>query len=310
MTPSGAVTDLPWLDPRLYSSRPSRREAEAFCRELAERHYENFSVVSFLLPRPLRQHFANVYSYCRISDDLADELGDRQHALERLAEWGRHLDRCYEGEEAHPVFVALGVTIRQFDIPKQPFADLLAAFRQDQEQDRYETWTDLLGYCANSANPVGRLVLYLSGYRDERRQTLSDATCTALQLANFWQDVHRDYEKNRVYIPQELMRAHGCSEEMILRRAADQRWVSLMKELIGRTRELFAHGLELPPLLDGRLRLAIELFSRGGMEVLRAIEVDCRYDTRTRRPALSGTRKNLLILEALARSCLPRRGGQ
>ena len=310
MTPSGAVTHLPWLDPLLYSSRPSRREAEAFCRELAERHYENFTVVSFLLPRALRQHFANVYAYCRISDDLADELGDPRDALERLAEWGRHLDRCYEGEAAHPVFVALGVTIRQFDIPKEPFADLLAAFRQDQEQDRYDTWADLLGYCANSANPVGRLVLYLSGYRDARRQELSDATCTALQLANFWQDVARDYEKNRVYIPQDVMRAHGCSEEMIRRRDADARWASLMKELIARTRELFARGLGLPPLLNGRLRLAIELFSRGGMEVLRAIEVDCRYDTLSRRPQLSGARKNLLILETLARSCLPRRGGQ
>ncbi|PYV15300.1 MAG: squalene synthase HpnC [Acidobacteria bacterium] len=302
MTSPGGVTNLPWLDPRLYQSRVSRAEAEAFCRALAERHYENFTVVSFLLPRPLRQHFANVYAYCRVSDDLADEIGDRERALSRLAEWGSHLDRCYEGESTHPVFVALAATIREFDIPKGPFADLLVAFRQDQLQTRYRTWQELLGYCANSANPVGRLVLHLSGYRDERRRLLSDATCTALQLANFWQDVARDYERGTIYVPEEVMRAHGYSEELLARRVADERWTALMEDLIGRTRALFAQGLELPRLIPGRLRLAIELFSRGGLAVLRAIERECRYDTLHRRPALSRRRKALLIAAALTRS--------
>src|SRR6266545_2508005 len=151
MKSNGAVDNLFWLDRSWYSKGVTQKEAEAFCRALARRHYENFTVVSFLLPRRLRQHFANVYAYCRVSDDLADEIGDRERALARLAEWGRHLDRCYEGEATHPVFVALAATIREFDIPKGPFADLLVAFRQDQFQTRYRTWQELLGYCANSA---------------------------------------------------------------------------------------------------------------------------------------------------------------
>src|SRR6266498_2803922 len=159
MKSNSAVENLFWLDRSWFEKRISQQEAESFCRDLARQHYENFTVVSFLLPRKLRQHFANVYSYCRVADDLADELGDPQRSLERLEEWEEHLNRCYAGDCSHPVFVALQSTIRQFDIPKQPFADLLKAFRQDQSQTRYQSWEDLLGYCRYSANPVGRLGL-------------------------------------------------------------------------------------------------------------------------------------------------------
>ena len=169
--------------------------AQNYTRWLATHHYENFNVVSWLLPKELHQHFYNVYAYCRWADDLGDEIPDAQRALELLDWCEAELNACYQGQPSHPVFVALRETVVAKEIPKQPFADLLKAFRQDQTVKRYPTWDSVLKYCVYSANPVGRLVLYLCGYRDERRQLLSDATCTALQLANFWQDVSRDLEK-------------------------------------------------------------------------------------------------------------------
>src|SRR6058998_3310616 len=229
MKSNGAVENLFWLDRSWYSKGVSQREAEAFCRALARSHYENFTVISFLLPRRLRQHFANVYAYCRVSDDLADETRDPQRALQLLDEWNEHLNLCYQGKAIHPVFVALGSTIREFQIPKQPFEDLLAAFRQDQTKSRYRTWQELLDYCRNSANPVGRLVLYLCGYRDPDRQALSDFTCTALQLANFWQDVSRDLDKDRIYIPEDLMASNGLAEADLFDRRFDGRYRRLMR---------------------------------------------------------------------------------
>jgi squalene synthase HpnC len=169
-------------------------EAERYTRRLATHHYENFNVVSWLLPHRLHQHFYNLYAYCRWADDLGDEIPDPGKALALLNEWDQELRDCYAGEPSHPVFIALRETISALDIPIEPFSDLLVAFRQDQTVRRYETWNDVFAYCRYSANPVGRLVLYLCGYRDAVRQRLSDATCTALQLANFWQDITRDLE--------------------------------------------------------------------------------------------------------------------
>ena len=162
---------------------------------MAESHYENFSVASLVSAQRLRQHFFNVYAYCRISDDLGDEVGDASVSLRLLDEWEAELEACYRGQPRHPVFVALAESVQRFDIPQQPFADLLTAFRQDQRVTRYATFADVIDYCHYSANPVGRLVLYLCGYRDAERQGLSDYTCTALQLANFWQDVTLDFAK-------------------------------------------------------------------------------------------------------------------
>ena len=176
-------------------------EGRAYTRWLATSHYENFHVVSFLLPKRLHQDFYNVYAYCRWSDDLADEIGDTAESLRLLAWWRGELDAMYAGRATHPVFAALAPTVAQYGIPRQPFSDLLDAFVQDQTVTRYRNWEELFGYCRNSANPVGRLVLYLGGYSDDARQRLSDATCTALQLANFWQDVTVDLLKDRVYIP-------------------------------------------------------------------------------------------------------------
>ena len=273
-------------------------EAQAYTRWLATHHYENFNVASWLLPKELHQHFYNLYAYCRWADDLGDEIPLRERALELLDWWERELDACYEGRPSHPVFVALRETIAAKDVPKQPFADLLKAFRQDQLVKRYPTWDAVLDYCVYSANPVGRLVLYLCGYRDEERQRLSDATCTALQLANFWQDVSRDLEIGRIYIPLDRAAAHGLSEQDIVGRKFDARYVSLMKELIEYTRGLFEKGMPLAKKVEGKLSVDLEMFSRGGLAVLDAIEA-MGYDTLHQRPEVSKVKQVGLLGRAL-----------
>src|SRR5215469_2159548 len=262
------------------------REAQAYTRWLATHHYENFNVVSWLLPKELHQYFYNLYAYCRWADDLGDEIPAKDRALELLTWWETELDSCYEGRPSHPVFVALRETVLAKDVPKQPFADLLKAFRQDQVVKRYGTWDGVLDYCLYSANPVGRLVLYLCGYRDEGRQKLSDATCTALQLANFWQDVARDLEKGRIYIPLDRAAAHGLSEQEIVEKRFDQRYVALMKELIEYTRTLFKKGMPLSTMVDGKLSVDLAMFGRSGLAVLDAIEA-MGYDTLHLRPEVS-----------------------
>jgi squalene synthase HpnC len=268
--------------------------AQEYTRWLATHHYENFNVVSWLLPKDLHQHFYNLYAYCRWADDLGDEIPQKERALELLDWWERELDVCYDGRPSHPVFVALRETIIAKNIPKQPFADLLRAFRQDQNVKRYPTWNSMIGYCVYSANPVGRLVLYLCGYRDEERQAMSDATCTALQLANFWQDVSRDLEKGRIYIPLDVAAAHGLSESGIVERRFDHRYVNLMKDLIARTRQLFAQGAPLARMVSGRLSVDLEMFSRGGVAVLDAIEA-MGYDTLHSRPSISKSKQIRLL---------------
>ncbi len=276
----------------------SAEEAQEYTRWLATHHYENFNVVSWLLPKALHQHFYNLYAYCRWADDLGDEVPDPNRALELLHWWEHELNACYEGKPSHPVFVALRETIVAKDVPKQPFADLLKAFRQDQTVKRYPNWDAVLGYCMNSANPVGRLVLYLCGYHDEERQRLSDATCTALQLANFWQDVSRDLDIGRIYIPLDAAAAHGLSENDIVECRFDDRYVRLMKDLIARTGALFAEGQPLAKMVDGRLSVDLEMFTRGGLAVLDAIEA-MGYDTLHHRPAVSKLKQATLLGRAL-----------
>ena len=277
----------------------SLEEAQRYTRRLATRHYENFNVVSWLLPRALHQHFYNVYAYCRWADDLGDEVASPARALELLDAWEDELRLVYrEGRgPKHPVLIALRETVRAKEIPIEPFSDLLRAFRQDQSVRRYATWDDMTGYCVYSANPVGRLVLYVCGYRDRERQQLSDFTCTALQLANFWQDVSRDLDIGRIYIPLEALAEHGLTEQDIVSRRFDGRYVALMKSLIARTRELFAAGLPLAQRVDDSLRIDIELFSRGGMAILDAIE-GAGYNTLERRPSLGKAAKLKLVARA------------
>jgi len=279
----------------------SPEAAQRYTKWLATHHYENFNVVSWLLPKELHQHFYNVYSYCRWADDLGDEVPDKHRALELLGWWETELDVCYDGRPSHPVFVALRETIIAKNVPKQPFADLLKAFRQDQVVKRYPTWETVLDYCVYSANPVGRLVLYLCGYRDEQRQKLSDATCTALQLANFWQDVSRDLEKGRIYIPLDCAVAHGLSEKEIVGRKFDQRYVALMKELVEYTRDLFQKGMPLASMVSGKLSVDLSMFSRGGLAVLDSIEA-MGYDTLNRRPEVSKGKQVRLLGRAIVAS--------
>jgi len=276
---------------------PSVAEAREYCRRLARSHYENFSVASWFLPERLRQHFFNIYAYCRISDDLGDEVGDPDASLELLDQWQAELDACYDGSPRHPVFVALAETVREFDIPRQPFVDLLTAFRQDQRVSRYETFEDLLGYCRYSANPVGHLVLYLCGYRDSQRQALSDCTCTALQLANFWQDVSVDYAKGRIYLPVEDLRRYNVTEPELAAARNTQAFCELMRFEVQRARDWFRQGEPLAGQVDRELAVDIELFSRGGQEILNAIERQ-GYAVLGRRPAISKTRKLALVARA------------
>jgi squalene synthase HpnC len=276
---------------------PTLAAAQQYCRRLARSHYENFSVASWFLPPSLRQHFFNVYAYCRISDDLGDEVGDPAASLRLLEQWEMELHACYAGSPRHPVFVALAETVRGFDIPKQPFADLLTAFRQDQTVIRFPVFQDVLNYCRNSANPVGHLVLYLCGYRDSERQALSDFTCTALQLANFWQDVSDDYGKGRIYLPLEDLSRFQVAEQDIAERRNTAAFCELMRFEVSRAREWFARGLPLIKKVDKQLAVDLELFSRGGQEILNAIE---RQDFRVlgRRPSISKTRKLALVARA------------
>jgi squalene synthase HpnC len=280
---------------------PSEAEAREYCRRLARSHYENFSVASWFLPERLRQHFFNVYAYCRISDDLGDEVGDAGASLQLLDQWENELNACYDGDHTrhprHPVFVALAETVRKFEIPKHEFADLLTAFRQDQSVGRYETFNDLLGYCRYSANPVGHLVLYLCGYRDSERQQVSDYTCTALQLANFWQDVSADFAKGRIYLPLEDLRRFGVSEAAIRDGENTSAFCEMMRFEVERAREWFAQGLPLITKVERELATDIELFSRGGQEILNAIERQgCAV--LGRRPAISKARKLALVARA------------
>ena len=276
-------------------------EAESYTRWLSTNHYENFHVVSFLLPKRLHQDFYNVYAFCRWADDLADEMGDTAASLRLLAWWRRELHSMVAGSATHPVFVALKVTAAKHQLPQEPFDDLITAFERDQTITRYATYQDVYEYCKYSANPVGRLVLYLCGYSDAERQRLSDATCTALQLANFWQDVSVDLLKNRVYIPLEAMTRHGYSEDDLFARRETPAFQAVMKEVTGRARLLFEEGLPLVQMVSRRLSLDLDLFSRGGMMVLDKIEQQ-HYLVLGRRPSISKAERVQLLLTSLVRA--------
>ena len=276
----------------------SVEEAYALCDKLAKAHYENFTVGSWFLPRDKRKHLYAVYAFCRTVDDLGDEYhGDRMRALDL---WEQEVEQCYRGTPQHPYMIALQETISTFDIPKEPLLKLIQANRMDQVNRRYPAYQDLDFYCQHSANPVGHLVLYVCGYRDEERQRLSDYTCTALQLANFWQDVARDFAMGRIYIPLEDMARFGYSEDELARGTVNDGFRWLMVFEVGRARELFHRGLKLVGTLDGRLKLDVALFSAGGMKVLDAIEGQ-GYDVLSSRPALSKAAKVRLMLGTMLR---------
>ncbi len=286
-------------------SQPGTREyvAEAFthCERLAKTHYENFSVGTRLIPRELRKHFYSVYAFCRGVDDLGDEAaGDR---LALLDEWERQLDLCYEGTPTHPYFIALQSTIRSFDIPREPFSRLVEANRRDQRVLKHPDFQELIDYCDHSANPVGHLVLYVFGHREPELHALADHTCTALQLANFWQDVERDFAMGRIYLPADEMERFGVTKEMIRTRKTTPEFRNLMRFQVDRTRELFIKGYELVHRVNGQAKIDLALFTGGGLSILRAIE-KLDYDVLSKRPEVSGFTKIRLLVSAYTRSRL------
>jgi squalene synthase HpnC len=283
----------------------SLAESRAYCAYVAKAHYENFTVASLLLPRRLVSHFHAVYAYCRWSDDLADETAGGQEALDLIAWWRDELLACYEEagigrEPRHPVMVALRETIRHFNIPPRPFLALLLAFEQDQKVKRYDTFDQLTSYCNCSANPVGHLVLMLFECFDAERARLSNEVCTGLQLANFWQDVARDFAIGRIYLPAEDRARFGVSEGDIAAGRCTPAFRELMRFEVDRARGFFDRGAKLLPLLPRQARIDVDLFIRGGRAILRAIE-QRDYDVLSRRPEVSKWEKGKLLLGAVAR---------
>ncbi len=280
---------------------PSLPEAEAYCRRLATSHYENFPLVSWLLPRELHQHFYNVYAYCRWADDLGDEVGDCARSLELLGWWRQELDRCYAGETSHPVFVALQPTIAEFAIPRQPFADLISAFEQDQHVREYDTFDQLRDYCRRSADPVGRIVLHLGRQFNEPNAAWSDSICTGLQLANFWQDVARDYDIGRIYLPREDYERFGYRRTDFDQRLESPEFLELMRFQVDRARDRLRAGLPLIERLPGRLQVDIDLFAHGGLKILQRIEA-IGFCVWQQRPKVTKTDALSLLLGAVGRA--------
>jgi squalene synthase HpnC len=271
--------------------------ANRYCRDLAERHYENFTVASCWLHRRYRQHFCNLYAFCRLADDRADETGDHLQSLRLLADWRSQLGDCFAGTARHPAFVALRETIRQFALPREPFEDLLSAFEQDQQQVRYETFEDLRDYCRRSANPVGRLVLCLLGERSPTAFELSDAICTGLQWANFCQDVAADWQRGRIYLPQQSCRSFGYTADDFAARRCNTAFRGLLAQEVARAERLLESGRALIGRVPDELQIPIDLFRRGGLAILRYIRRQL-YDVWTRRPTVSRGQKLRLVLAA------------
>jgi len=251
----------------------SLQQAHAYCLDLAKTHYENFPLLLWMCPRRLRRPLAAVYAWCRWADDLADEIPNCQRSLELLDWWREELDTCFAGDPTHPVTLALQQTVADFGLDRQPFDNLLEAFSIDQSVHRYDTFDQLLGYCRNSANPVGRIVLQLAGGCDESTVVCSDAICTGLQLANFLQDVRRDHDAGRVYLPREDLERFGYDETSLTNQVTTDGFLELMRFEVDRSREILDGGRRLPTLLSGfRVPVMVDLFARGGAKILDRIE--------------------------------------
>jgi squalene synthase HpnC len=281
------------------TERVSREQALAYCARLTATHYENFSVVTWLTPREHRPALKSIYAYCRWSDDLGDEVDDRARALELLSWWRGELRAMYRGDARHPVMVALQDTVRRYAIPIEPFEALISAFEQDQTVTEYQTYEQLLDYCTRSANPVGHLVLYVSGSYTAENARLADCTCTGLQLANFWQDVARDLAIGRIYLPREDRERFGCSESDLRAHRFTPGFAALLRLEVERARSLLALGRALVPRIPGPLAIDIDLFSRGGLAILELIE-SRGFDVLSSRPSLSRWTKVSLLGRALA----------
>jgi squalene synthase HpnC len=284
----------------LPATRPTLAEAQAWCRHLATTHYENFHVATWFLPKRARPHFESIYAFSRAADDLGDEVADRETATRLLGEWRVMLDECYDNPAAsmHPVFVALHQTIVETGVPKQLFDDLISAFEMDQRVTMHQSLDDLIGYSRLSANPVGRLVLWVSGYQDERRARLSDKVCTALQLANFWQDVVEDWERGRRYIPADQMQRFGVSDAMIAAKKFTPEFHAMMQFLVEYAGTMLREGGAIANEVDAELAVTLRLFEAGGRAALDGI-IAQDYDVLKQRPSVSKITKAKLLAGAL-----------
>ena len=291
------------------AERVSRDEAYAYCAHLTATHYENFSVVTWLTPREHRPAFQSIYAFCRWSDDLGDEIGDPARSLELLEWWRGELRAMYQGQARHPVMVALAETVSSYRIPIDPFEALIDAFVQDQTVTEYQTYSQLVDYCTRSANPVGHLVLHVAGAHTAENARLADATCTALQLANFWQDVARDLAIGRIYLPREDREQFGYPESDLKALRFTQAFAELMRFEVERTRALFDQGRALVPRIPGALAIDIDMFSRGGLAILDRIEAR-GFDVLGGRPALTRWTKIGLLGRALVGLGMARIGGR
>jgi len=291
------------------AERVSRDEACVYCAHLTATHYENFSVVTWLTPREHRPAFQSIYAFCRWSDDLGDEIGDPARSLELLEWWRGELRAMYQGQARHPVMVALAETVSSYRIPIDPFEALIDAFVQDQTVTEYQTHSQLVDYCTRSANPVGHLVLHVAGAPTAENARLADATCTALQLANFWQDVARDLAIGRIYLPREDREQFGYPESDLKALRFTRAFAELMRFEVERTRALFDQGRALAPRISGALAVDIDLFSRGGLAILDRIEAR-GFDVLSGRPALSRWTKIGLLGRALVGLGTARIGGR
>lgn len=281
---------------RTPEARPSLAEAQAWCKHLATTHYENFHVATLFLPKALRPHFHSVYAFCRTSDDLGDEVADTATATRLLGQWRAMLSQCFEApeESKHPVYVALQPTIAQCKLPGQPFDDLISAFEQDQVVTHHASLASLEHYSVYSANPVGRLVLLMSGYREDELMLLSDEICTGLQLANFYQDIYEDHERGRRYLPADAMERFGVSDAQIAERRFDAKFRAMMEFLVADARARLVRGARLVTLVDRDLAATLELFVKGGLAILDAIAAQ-GYDTLAKRPVVTKAAKLRLL---------------
>lgn len=275
--------------------------AEAFCRSWSKKQYENFTVVSWVLPRHVRQDFYNLYAFCRWSDNLADEIPSPELSLELLEQWHGQLRACFGGRPHHPIMLALSSTIEKHAMPIDDFENLLIAFRQDQTVTRYANDAQLLEYCRHSANPVGRLVLRIASAAEATNFELSDQVCTGLQLANFCQDIGRDTLAGRIYVPKTLREKYGISDEIMLAARKTDALQAMLQEWVTLTRDYFHRGWPLVRCVPSWLATDIDLFVRGGLAILNQIE-RAQFDVWTERPEVSKTRKLSLLAQSLAAS--------
>jgi len=273
-------------------------DAYRYCLRLARTHYENFPVGSLLIPKKLQPHVCAVYAFARRADDIADEDFPEADRIPALEAWEGLLERSSHGRVNHPVFLALRETIRQFQIPTQLLVDLVTAFKMDVRVKRHPTFNDVLFYCRHSAEPVGRLVLHLFGYRDEQMMVLSDKICTALQLANFWQDVAVDLKKNRIYIPLEDLNQFGYSSEQLFAHEYNKAFCQVMEYQVDRTEAMFLEGAPLVYQTPGRLGLELKCVVLGGLTVLKKIR-QLQYNTLAQRPVIQGKDKAGILFKAL-----------